>query len=406
MIEPVVEKSTLLIVDDDPSMCRYLSRVCQRMGYQVLATADAAEAVAKLPSVQLAGVITDLQMPGCDGIEFLRRIADARTDLPVVILSGFDPRVLNTAQRFGCSIGLNIVDKLQKPVSAGALKATLARMSGRSSPGLDAELAAGIENREFVLHFQPKISTQPRDFGRIIGFEGLARWHHPRKGLLPPTEFISLAESTGHIAAMTDSLIDYGLAQLRRWTDFAMQLSLALNVSPVLLQDVTLADRVYEKVTRAGVDPEQLTFEITESSAMADVTRTMEILTRLRLKNFELSIDDFGTGYSSLAKLYDLPFSELKIDRSFVRDVEQREDAKVIVRALVDLARNLSLKSCAEGVETESELGLLVEFGCDRVQGFFTGHPLPAAAVSDWLCEWPSQQSKIQRARTRSISCF
>jgi EAL domain-containing protein (putative c-di-GMP-specific phosphodiesterase class I) len=137
---------------------------------------------------------------------------------------------------------------------------------------------------------------------------------------------------------------------------------------------------------------------------MADPSKTMEVLTRLRLKGFELSIDDFGTGYSSLVKLYDLPFSELKIDRSFVRDIERREDAKVIVQTLIDLAHNLSLKACAEGVETEAEWRLLVQYGCDRVQGFFVARPMPATEIPAWLDQWADRRNEIELTSNRKLN--
>jgi EAL domain-containing protein (putative c-di-GMP-specific phosphodiesterase class I) len=168
----------------------------------------------------------------------------------------------------------------------------------------------------------------------------------------------------------------------------------------MMLDDSSLADRVLQKVNAASVDPAQLTFEVTESGAMADPSKTMEILTRMRLKGFELSIDDFGTGYSSLVQLYDLPFSELKIDRSFVADIERQEDANVIVRTLIDLAHNLSLQACAEGVETQAEWRRLMEFGCDRMQGYLFGRPMPAEDIAGWLESWPARCKEMSQPVT------
>jgi EAL domain-containing protein (putative c-di-GMP-specific phosphodiesterase class I) len=195
--------------------------------------------------------------------------------------------------------------------------------------------------------------------------------------------------------------MDRGLAEIQRWTESGGQFSLAFNLSPAMLGDRELADRIHSKVADAAVDPSRIIFEVTESGAMADERKTMEILTRLRLKGFELSIDDFGTGYSSLVKLYDLPFSELKIDRSFVRDIELREDAKVIVQTLIDLAHNLSLKVCAEGVETEAEWRLLVQYGCDRVQGYFAGRPMPATEIPVWQQQWADRRAEIESISNR-----
>jgi EAL domain-containing protein (putative c-di-GMP-specific phosphodiesterase class I)/ActR/RegA family two-component response regulator len=396
-----MQQKAVLIIDDDPSICRFISRVCSRSGFDPIVASNPGDFATAIQNRSLLLVITDLQMPDFDGIEFMRMLADARTDVPVVILSGFDPRVLHTAEAFGRSIGLTIVDALQKPLSVPALRDLLETVAGNAAEHPETELATGIAHGDFVLFYQPKISVQPEDFGRVVGFEGLARWQHPGHGLVGPDRFIALAESTGRIDALTDVLMDRGLAEIQRWTESGGQFSLAFNLSPVMLGDRELADRIHSKVADAAVDPSRIIFEVTESGAMADERKTMEILTRLRLKGFELSIDDFGTGYSSLVKLYDLPFSELKIDRSFVRDIELREDAKVIVQTLIDLAHNLSLKVCAEGVETEAEWRLLVQYGCDRVQGYFAGRPMPATEIPVWQQQWADRRAEIESISNR-----
>jgi EAL domain-containing protein (putative c-di-GMP-specific phosphodiesterase class I) len=393
-----MRKDTILIIDDDPSICQFIARVCTRSGFQPLIIENRDEFESCVKNQRLLLVITDLQMPEFDGIEFMRLLAEVRTDVPVVILSGFDPRVLHTAEAFARSVGLTVVDALRKPLSIGDLQTVLELADSQATPWPERELAAGIENHEFTLFYQPKVSFQAEDYGRVVGFEGLARWHHPKKGLVMPDKFIALAEATGQIDSLTDGLMDCGLRELNRWTKDGHPFSLALNLSPVMLDDSTLADRIVKKVNDAAVDPTRLTFEVTESGAMADPSKTMEILTRMRLKGFELSIDDFGTGYSSLVQLYDLPFSELKIDRSFVADIESQDDANVIVRTLIDLAHNLSLQACAEGVETQAEWRRLKEFGCDRMQGYLFGRPMPADDIPAWLEAWPGRCEQMSQS--------
>jgi EAL domain-containing protein (putative c-di-GMP-specific phosphodiesterase class I) len=397
-----MRKDTILIIDDDPSICQFIARVCTKSGYEPLVVEDRAEFVGMVKNQKLLLVITDLQMPEFDGIEFMRLLAETRTDVPVVILSGFDPRVLHTAEAFARSVGLTVIDALRKPLSIGDLKTVLDVAENQSTPWPERELAAGIEKSEFTLFYQPKVSFQAEDYGRVVGFEGLARWQHPKRGLVMPDNFISLAEATGQIDALTDGLMDCGLRELNRWTNDGRDFSLALNLSPTMLDDSSLADRILKKVKEASVDPVRLTFEVTESGAMADPSKTMEILTRMRLKGFELSIDDFGTGYSSLVQLYDLPFSELKIDRSFVADIESQDDANVIVRTLIDLAHNLSLQACAEGVETQAEWRRLEEFGCDRMQGYLFGRPMPAEDIPTWLEAWPGRCGEMSRTASPS----
>ena len=400
----VMQQNAVLIVDDDPSICQFIARVCSKSGFEPVVANNPADFATAIGNRRLLLVITDLQMPEFDGIEFMRLLSKARTDVPVVILSGFDSRVLHTAEAFGRSVGLTVVEALQKPLSVAALTAVLENVARRAEPHPESELADGIRNREFTLFYQPKISVRQEDFGRVVGFEGLARWLHPRDGLVAPNRFIELAERSGQIDALTDGLMDCGLKEIQRWAENGQSFTLALNLSPLMLQNRELADRIDEKVSHSGVDPARLMFEVTESGAMADASKTMEILTRLRLKGFELSIDDFGTGYSSLVKLYELPFSELKIDRSFVSDIERREDAKVIVRTLIDLAHNLSLTARGEGIETEAEWRLLVEYGCDRIQGYYSGRPMPADDIAHWLDAWAERRTEIDAISRRTIN--
>ncbi|MDZ7643137.1 MAG: EAL domain-containing response regulator [Woeseiaceae bacterium] len=372
-----------------------MARVCRDSGFEAIERTDCADIETVLQSSRLKLIVTDLQMPDCDGIELMRLLAGVRTDVPVAIFSGFDPRAPNTAEAFGRSIGLQIVETLQKPLSVAALKRLFRGAGDQVVLAPEEELQRAIRNHEVRLHFQPKVSFRAEDFGRVVGFEGLARWHHPVQGVISPDRFIPLAESSGLIGELTDDLIQYGLEQVAEWQRNGETWSLAINISPHILEDRGLADRIAQLAARAGVEPSRITLEITESGAMADPTRTMEILTRLRLKGFKLSIDDFGTGFSSLVQLYNLPFSELKIDKSFVMDIDDREEAQVIVRTLIDLAHNLSLQACAEGVETMAEWSQLLDYGCDRIQGYFAGRPMPAEDIPAWAEEWETRSKSI-----------
>ncbi|MEX0823986.1 MAG: EAL domain-containing response regulator [Woeseia sp.] len=391
----------VLIVDDDISICRYIARVCKDSGYEAVMASSFAEFEEALRRHTFFLVMTDLQMPDCDGIECMRVLANGDYDVPVAILSGFDPRVLQTAEAFGRSVGLTIIDTLQKPVVVAAIRELLETAAARATGAPEEELQAAIDKREITIFYQPKVSFQTDNFGTVVGFEALARWLHPQRGLIAPNHFIPLAEATGKIADLTDIVMDIGIAQLRQWADAGETYSLAINISPLMLDDRTLADRIHRKVIEAGVDPARLTLEITESGAMADPTKTMEILTRLRLKGFKLSIDDFGTGHSSLVQLYNLPFSELKIDRSFVSGIDDRDDAKVIVKTLIDLAHNLSLQVCAEGVETIYEWLCLMDYGCDRIQGYFAGKPIAGGEIPEWLEDWGGRRTEILATRDR-----
>jgi diguanylate cyclase (GGDEF)-like protein len=244
------------------------------------------------------------------------------------------------------------------------------------------ELRHALDNDEFLLHYQPKASLRT---GEVDGVEALVRWIHPERGLVPPDEFIPLAEQTGVIKPLTAWVLDAALAQCRRWRDSGLELTVAVNLSVRNLLDAHLPESIAELLRRHELPPSALELEITESTIVADQVRALDVLTRLNRMGIGLSVDDFGTGYSSLAYLKDLPVSELKIDRKFVNNMTEDGDDAFIVRSTIDLGRNLGLQVVAEGVETEAVWDQLALLGCDVAQGYYLARPLPAAGLTDWL---------------------
>jgi diguanylate cyclase (GGDEF)-like protein/PAS domain S-box-containing protein len=263
------------------------------------------------------------------------------------------------------------------------------------SPGrlaLMGELRYAIEHDELVLHYQPKIDLQT---SRVIGVEALVRWQHPHRGLIPPDEFVPLAEQTGLIKPLTLGVITAALRQLQIWHRDGLRLNMAVNLSAKNLQDPQLPDQVAELLQNAGASPEHLELEITESTIMADPARALDILTRLNRMGLVLTIDDFGTGYSSLGYLKRLPVSAIKIDKSFVRNMAEDDNDAVIVRSTIELAHNLGLTVVAEGVETQYLLDRLAALGCDAVQGYYMSRAMPADALTRWFHESPWQVTKV-----------
>ena len=257
----------------------------------------------------------------------------------------------------------------------------------RHSPArlaLLGELRQALDNDSFELHYQPKASL--RD-GAVEGVEALVRWHHPGRGIVPPDEFIPLAEQTGVIKPLTAWVLDHALAQCRAWCDSGLDLTVAVNLSVRNLLDIHLPEAIGELLRKHELPPAKLELEITESSIVADQVRALDVLGRLDEMGIGLSVDDFGTGYSSLAYLKDLPVRELKIDRKFVNNMTEDGDDAFIVRSTIDLGRNLGLRVVAEGVETQAVWDQLAELGCDTAQGYFLSRPLPAADLTGWLLE-------------------
>ena len=244
------------------------------------------------------------------------------------------------------------------------------------------DLHTAINNNELKLHFQPKLDLKSQ---RITGVEALARWEHPVDGSISPGEFIPLAEQTGLIKSLTEWVLKEAVRQCQVWNKTGLDITVAVNLSTRNLQAPLLSDQVAELLSSENVAPENIILEITESAIMDNPERAYELLIRLNDMGIMLSIDDFGTGYSSLAYLKRLPVDELKIDQSFVKGMTTDENDIVIVRSTIDLAHNLGLKVTAEGVEDKATLDLLAELGCDRIQGFHLGYPLPAIGFDSWL---------------------
>lgn len=247
---------------------------------------------------------------------------------------------------------------------------------------LTAELRQGVEHDEIEVYYQPKADLHT---GEICGVEALARWRHPRLGLILPEEFIPLAERAGVINALTLRVIEASAHQCVHWSSSGTKISIAVNVSPLSLLDAKFADKVGDILRNCDLSACTLILEVTEGAIMADTPQVQELFTRLDAMGVRISIDDFGTGYSSLARLKKLPVSEVKIDKSFVIDMLTDDNDAAIVRATIDLAHNLGLKVVAEGVETQGHLEMLAAFGCDMAQGYHISRPLPTLEVRHLL---------------------
>ena len=249
------------------------------------------------------------------------------------------------------------------------------------------QLRRAIENQELVLHYQPIIDTQT---SKVLGVEALVRWQHPEHGLLPPGEFIPLAERTGLITPLTHYVLKAALQQCRHWCQAGHELAVAVNVSARRLLDLSFPDEVAGLLATWEVPARLLVVEITESTIMSDPAHALEVLGRLDKMGVQVAIDDFGTGYSSMAHLKSLPVHELKVDRSFVMHMTSSASDAVIVRTTIDLGRNLGLRVVAEGVEDAVTWQELDALGCDAIQGYYVSRPIPAEDLSSWLEQRPA----------------
>jgi EAL domain-containing protein (putative c-di-GMP-specific phosphodiesterase class I)/ActR/RegA family two-component response regulator len=369
-----------LNIDDDPQFRTYVRRVGEAAGFETVVTGDPEVFRARLRSWDPSVILVDLNMPEVDGIEILRDVAKAKSGARVIIASGVDARILEAAQLMAAECGLAIAGVLRKPIRAAALRGALERLGEIERPLLASELADAIGNDHLRLEYQPKLDCKT---GGIVGVEALARWQHPTRGIVPPDQFISLAEQSGVIHELTEWVFNTATRQAAAWRREGVSIGVAINISAQNLENIKLPDLMCASCRTAGIAPDAVTLELTESAAMGDPVQTVDVLTRLRLKGFRLAIDDFGIGYSSLVKLQKLPFSELKIDRSFVTPMMRNDDCRVIVEAVVGLAQKLGLSVVAEGVETADTLSSLLELGVDAAQGYFISRPVQPDRVGE-----------------------
>lgn len=397
----MIEKSAvrILLLDDEPFMLELNSHLLATLGYSAVSThGNAAAALASFdePRGPPDLILLDLNMPDMDGIEFTRHLVEKGYAGSLALISGENERTLQAVSTLVQAHHLKWLGFLRKPVSLQALAALLTKWSPPASRQTSAvkaaysadEVRAAIANGELVNYYQPKVSL---DDGRVVGVETLVRWQHPTDGLVFPDQFIGVAEAHGLIDELTRVVLHDALAQTRVWRDAGLALRVAVNVSMDNLSALSFADFVIAVAAVSGVSPVDVVLEVTESRLMADLRATLEILTRLRLKRFRLSIDDFGTGHSSLTQLRDMPFDELKIDRSFVHGAHTNPTLRAIFESNLALARQLGIEVVAEGVEDRADWEFLRRSGCDLAQGYFMARPMPGAELSGWLASWTAR---------------
>jgi EAL domain-containing protein (putative c-di-GMP-specific phosphodiesterase class I) len=396
----------ILVLDDESFMLKLLVHLLGGLGYTDVTPCD--NGAAGLDWVGLHDnrhglILLDLNMPDMDGIEFVRKLAGSGFSGSLILVSGEDERVLQMTERLIQAHGMTVLGHVTKPVSLQRLSALIEIHGEAPSHGpvsneapRDAYSAdhvlAGINNGEMVNYYQPQVAVST---GKVIGVETLVRWRHPIDGLIFPDQFIGVAEKHGLIDALTQIVLQGAFAQLKQWWQDGLELCVAVNVSMDNLSSLGFADFVIGEAQKAGIAPQNVVLEVTESRLMLDQRAPLEVLTRLRLKRFRLSIDDFGTGHSSLTQLSDISFDELKIDQGFVHGASHDKTARAIYDASLGVGKQLGMVIVAEGVEDRDDWDLLTRTNCDVAQGYFVGRPMPAGAVREWIACWPQRYAEL-----------
>ena len=384
----------ILLVDDDPLILALISRFLNNLGPSLVTTAENGNAgLVKLDSnsSQYDIILCDLNMPEMDGIHFLRCLADRNFTGGIAFLSGEDERMLETAFELARALNLNCLGTIPKhQLHQDSLLdilenfGPLEEQHPKTRPRLisEEEFNEGLEDGALELYYQPKIMISN---GKISGVEALARWNHRQRGILAPITFITVAEMCGKMNELTYKIYIKAMQQMANWRENKIDLNISINVS---VNTFTLPDFPSFLINTAhdyGVEHGKIILEITESEAMTDAMKSLETLMHLRMKRFGLSVDDFGTGHSSLAKLKQIPFTELKIDQSFVFNAVKNASSRAILESSVDLARKFKMSIVAEGVESREDWDLVKELGCDYVQGYYCAKPMPNSALVDFI---------------------
>jgi EAL domain-containing protein (putative c-di-GMP-specific phosphodiesterase class I) len=382
----------MLVIDDEEDICETIAEIASTYHFQVSTISNPDSVAGALAQIKPDFIMLDLMMPGIDGVEMLRTLAEFVKDAKICLISGSDTRVLNSARRLGSAHGLNVIAALEKPIDVSALRTLFNRMSAGGSDAGASDIAQAIAAGQIMLHYQPVINMRTNE---VKGMEALARWAHPSRGTLMPDAFLEQIVNDGLMQALTEHVINTAVRQLAAWDEIGEKFTLSINVTASALLDLGLPDRIADLCKKLNAPIDRLILEVTETEAMRDVTRTMDVLLRMRIRNIGVSIDDFGTGHSSLRELQRMPFSEMKIDKSFVLDMVNNKDCAVIVNSIIDLGHNLGLKVIAEGVEDLRTWRVLAEKGCDYAQGYFMSKALPPGDVVAWLKSWREKPASV-----------
>lgn len=385
---------TLLVVDDSSVQRLHTVGLMRELGVEMIYEAgDGHEALELLALLKLPPslAIVDLEMPGMDGVEFIQHLQERQFNFPLIVASSRETSLLSSVETMIQALGMHVLGALQKPLTQKKILGALASFKSNAAHApargdqpevCESALAAALGNHEIVPFYQPKVDMRT---GMLKGVEALARWKHPDGTMTPPDRFIPVAEKTGLIHELTLSMLEQAMRQAAVWNERGLPLKVAVNLSPLSLDIPGFVQKVSDLLAQHALQADQIVLEITESSVVANLGVALGTLARLRLKGCGLSIDDYGTGFSSMQQLARIPFTELKIDRSFVHGAHARQNLRVILQSALDMARRLDLVTVAEGVETLEDWRLLQESGCMIGQGYLIGKPMQANDLPVWL---------------------
>lgn len=383
--------SEIMIVDDSAAIRDLLQGMLRELGIENIRTSsNGMEALNAFADKPADIVLCDLYMPNMDGVELLRKLGKQSPGLAVLPISSLDSRLRFSVARMADELGLNVLGALGKPFTESQLHDALSAFNDEKmiSAGADSltedQIQHAMDDQRVELWYQPQVRITD---GVLASFEALVRMRDNDGGLVSPAAFIGMCEATGQIAQLTHVIIETGLSQLALWHRQGRNFGLSLNVSAANLVNLDLPEHIESLARSMGLSPEKITIELTESQVYSGA-ELYDVIARFRMRGFGLALDDYGTGDSSLSRLRSLPFTELKLDQSFVRGCVRSAEQATIVSSSIKLAHDLGMQVVAEGVQSQDEWDFLEKNDCDLAQGYLVGRPLDAANVPRWHSRW------------------
>jgi EAL domain-containing protein (putative c-di-GMP-specific phosphodiesterase class I) len=386
-----------LVAEDNEFQRRWLTVMLTNLGAKHITEADdglTALNILRDKSQPIDISFIDLNMPGMDGMELIRHMSNEEHPSSIILASALAPALVFSVQTMSKAYGVNLLGAIEKPATPETLRSLIDLHKPTQIKLLSAnadlrftieEIREGLGNRQFEPLFQPKVEFAT---GHVKGAEAFVRWRHPDHGLLLPQSFMQTIEENGDMDALTWTVIEQSIVACSNWHQQGFPISVSINLAASCVTQADFAEKVIEYVARRDLKPEHIVFEVTESAAHICAPNFLENLVRLRMKGFGLSVDDYGTGHSSMQELVRLPFSELKIDRSFVVGASRDQSLEAVLGVSLDLCRKLDRQSVAVGIETRQDWDLLLSLGCSCAQGYYVAKPMEGDALPAWMKEW------------------
>lgn len=384
----------VLLVDDSPSILNYVTKVLEK-SYSInhiYAASSAPEAMQILrQSEQINLLFVDLNMPNIDGIQLLSQISELNYKGYIVIMSGVSTQIISSVESLAKTYGLNYIGTLLKPIHELDFQYIIDKIgdSRQKYPTEESlkvyEIIRAIKNNDIEVLYQPQVDLTTRTF---VGVEALCRMNHPRLGQVSPDRFINKAEESELIIHITLAVLKKSLCDWKKWKQAGLDIQLAVNVSPIALQQIEFADTVFMLLEEYNMPATSLCIEITEDALASDHAQELMNLNRLNMRGVEIALDDFGQSHSTIERLQNLPLTYLKLDKSYFIENKDSLNQLALINTSISIAKDLNIKTIAEGVEDNKVMSLVTDVGCDFGQGYYMSGPIPAKDIYKWQREW------------------